>query len=267
MQKNVRLFLLLALGMTALFIGTLAVFSIDVETTQGMVLLVLGGSVPTVLAFAFVHRGASDEKTHFYHALWAFRRRITWYALALLVPVVLGALGFVFRFGEARQGGALTLWPVLLLSGILFGGLEEIGWRGFVQARVCPRNLIVFGVAFGVFWAVWHLPMFFVPTLAHAEYAFFPYLLVAVVYSLWLTWLYAKTASLPLVVLFHAAINATASVGLSVSYAHTVGTYVYAALALALTVLWVAYDIRRNANPTGKAVGDEKRAQKKGVDA
>jgi uncharacterized protein len=54
--------------------------------------------------------------------------------------------------------------PYLLLMIFLGGGQEELGWRGYIvdplENRLGPwlGNLVL-----GVVWAVWHLPLFFIP--------------------------------------------------------------------------------------------------------
>ncbi|MFC3957599.1 CPBP family intramembrane glutamic endopeptidase [Halovivax cerinus] len=77
----------------------------------------------------------------------------------------------------ALGGGTLRYSPpaplslllgFFLLNVVLFGGVEEFGWRGFLQ-RQFQGHLSVFsaGLAVGVLWWAWHLPLF----LGHPNFA------------------------------------------------------------------------------------------------
>ena len=46
---------------------------------------------------------------------------------------------------------------------ILFGGLEEIGWRGVLQPNLDKAGQPVrTGTIVGIIWTIWHLPLFFI---------------------------------------------------------------------------------------------------------
>ena len=96
-------------------------------------------------------------------AIWAaFRpeRSITfggtWPAMGLCmlaVPaLVLGVLGVDNGFAVERHvfGAHLGLWIVL------YGILEETGWRGYLQGEFANRAAIVRYVIVGLFWYAWH---------------------------------------------------------------------------------------------------------------
>lgn len=56
----------------------------------------------------------------------------------------------------------LTVFPLYLFVG---GPLdEELGWRGYALPRLLARrNVFWSGLVVGVIWALWHLPLFWVP--------------------------------------------------------------------------------------------------------
>ena len=125
-------------------------------------------------------------------------------SVALLHRLITGAWP---PFGE-------TPWYVMLgaiaISTPVQAG-EEIGWRGYALPRLSRQlGLAPASVVLGVVWAVWHLPLFFIPASDTFGQSFPLYLLQVVALSVALAWLYWRTdGSLLLVMLMHAAVNNT----------------------------------------------------------
>jgi len=100
-------------------------------------------------------------------------RRLQWrlhpglYFIALLVPLGITNAQPVVR---ALGGGSVRYAPpaplslvvlFLLANALLLGGIEELGWRGFLQPRVQQHtSVLTAGVLIGVLWWTWHLPLF-----------------------------------------------------------------------------------------------------------
>ncbi|GAA3383007.1 CPBP family intramembrane glutamic endopeptidase [Cryptosporangium minutisporangium] len=107
--------------------------------------------------------------------------------------------------------------PLLVLQFVTTAAAEEPGWRDFALPRLQDRFGPVIGTTIlGVLWGCWHLPLFCTewggwPDVSWIE----PVLFVAscVPLSLVMTWLFNRTGqSLPIVMVFHAAINTTYSI-------------------------------------------------------
>ena len=101
------------------------------------------------------------------------------YAAALGVPVVYYGvsivLGNVTFTGEAL-GAAAAYFPWTLLQ----GGLEEVGWRWYLQPRLNVKNSYLLKLlVLSVIWFVWHFPIYRLPwvTTASSNYLIF-YLLI-----------------------------------------------------------------------------------------
>lgn len=102
------------------------------------------------------------------------RQRLTWRVPPRYLLVALGFPVFITNvqpFVKAVGGGTVVYDPPAPLYGmlafiivimVLFGGTEELGWRGIAQPRLQQR-LSVFssGLVIGVAWWSWHLPLFF----------------------------------------------------------------------------------------------------------
>ncbi len=94
--------------------------------------------------------------------------------------------------------------PLLILG----GGLEELGWRGFLQPKLekvvhyIPSVIMV-----GIIWSIWHLPLWFIKGTPQSAIPFELFALSGVILSFSFTTIYKYTKSLLLCVLSHAWFN------------------------------------------------------------
>ena len=136
-----------------------------------------------------------------------------WYAVLVAVPILL--LGTAAALLPLFGGSALD-WsrrPSLASTAVWLGFLlllplgapigEEIGWRGYALPRLLTRcSALTSGVALGVVWAVWHLPVVLADPALRVPV---PFLLQVVPLSILFTWLFVRTqGSVFVAVLFHA---------------------------------------------------------------
>ena len=135
-------------------------------------------------------------------------------------PVKAYALVFVFIFitfidsivtGGFRGVGISTLL-LLFLKAVLFGGIEEIGWRYTFQPEVekkvsyIPATLITF-----ICWGIWHFLFFYVDgSMPYVN--FIPFYLGLLSTSFILSALFKSTNSLWICVMTHALLNAFSQV-------------------------------------------------------
>jgi len=100
---------------------------------------------------------------------------------------------------------------------IIFGGLEELGWRGILQ----PRLEKMFGylpsvLTVGVIWSVWHLPLWLIKGTNQSEIPFGLYLFSGIILTSSFTTLYKYTNNIFICVLSHAWFNVCIGLALSV---------------------------------------------------
>jgi len=202
-----------------------------------------------------------------------WRVHVGWYLVALLGPIPLLLLGDLIY---AMLGGAAPHQWVAMPSGTAEGGMsavlftigaviagaigEELGWRGFGQARLQTGiGALWAAIVIGLLWSTWHLWPVAVPGgLSLFDWTDFPqtYLRLtstAVLYA----WLYnSSRGSLLVVLVAHGAFNLDSSiVQTPASDVHTIPIIVailhgVAALAIVLatnprTLTW------RGARPAG----------------
>jgi uncharacterized protein len=149
-----------------------------------------------------------------------WRVGVRWYLLAVVgLPVVVLA-GAIALSGTAALEALADDWrllftrvlPVLLLQLALFQLAEEVGWMGFLQARLQDRHgplkaCLLVTVPF----ALWHLPDLFAQAGLATALILLPILAAAHLCArVVLGWLYNATgASVLLVAVFHASFDAT----------------------------------------------------------
>lgn len=142
--------------------------------------------------------------------------------------------------GASVDRSGLAQWyllPALFAGGVVLGGLEEVGWRGYLLPGLQDRwSALTASLAVGVVWAVWHAPLFLMSGTTQASTAFGWFMLQALGLSVVFTWLFNATGgSMLLAVLVHGALNAWYSAAVQWLAPDTVGTFMpYAALLTAI---------------------------------
>jgi membrane protease YdiL (CAAX protease family) len=185
----------------------------DPMGTVGVGLFLLGGLGPLVGAAVVArHIGALGQ---FSDRLFRWRVHWGWYLLALIAPFVTAvgvvAVGTVLADGSVRFESLLPVAaiPGVILSGILLGGLEEPGWRGFAQARLQRRySAFAASLLVGASWVGWHLPLFVIPGTSQSEFPVVPFVVMGLALAVVFAWAFNSTGgSVPVLVVFHGAYN------------------------------------------------------------
>ncbi len=220
---------------------------ISFQSVIGQVLLIAGGSAPTIGAYVAVikTRDAGSLK-EFNLRVFKYKVKPWFYLFAFFSPVIIGLCGIgIVSVIDQQYLLDKAFQPILyfipsFFIGIVMGGIEEFGWRGVFQPGLTKKlNLFIVNIIIGIVWAFWHLPLFYVAGSGHQGGSFLFFTLSAIGYSSFLTWLYAKTNSVLLCVIFHASINATAGTALSVSIQETSAYPYYAAFVFIIGLVFI----------------------------
>lgn len=134
-------------------------------------------------------------------------------AASIAVSMAFGGSGEQFAFTEDFSfsiGGASALLTILLASSI-----EEIGWRGYGEDSVAAYcSWFKESIIFGVVWACWHLPLFWIPGTYQAGLRelgliyMLNFLLSIVPLGFITTWVYVKNnRSMLASIIFHLFVN------------------------------------------------------------
>jgi uncharacterized protein len=118
-----------------------------------------------------------------------------WFALATLLAPALVAVALVLAGPFPAQWSKLALFPLVFLEVLLFTAIgEETGWRGYLLPALLTRfEPLRASVILGLFWALWHLPLFWIPGTAQASIPFGYFAVNLVAYSLLYTFIYLQT--------------------------------------------------------------------------
>ena len=143
---------------------------------------------------------------------WRVRPR--WWAVAIFAPIVMTLLATALNIALgaptptaddlARWTNVLPTALLILLVPIIGGAWEEPGWRGYALPRLLRgRSALSASLILGVLWAFWHVPLFFTDEQHWSD------LLLVVLATVVLTWLFRNALGSVLVVMvFHAMNNA-----------------------------------------------------------
>lgn len=254
------------LGWSWLFWLPMGALGINVESSLGRLLAILGLMGPAVVGVALTYLTQGPEGRRDYWARVIDLRRISigWLLvivlfapalnlLAALIDILLGGVGAVP--GElALQAVANPLAALGTVLFLFFIGpfFEELGWRGYVldrlqaQGGAARASLIV-----GVVWALWHVPLFFIPgTYQYGLGAFTPafwlFMIGVVPLAFLFTWIYNHTGrSIGGAMLFHLMINVAGEVIATTLRAESIAMALWWVAAGAIVALWGARTMTR----------------------
>lgn len=191
------------------------------EASAGaMLLLLLGGFTPSIAALIVSARlqGRAGLR-NLGKRMVSLKANARWYLAIIVLPAsvaMLQALIYKLRSGSFIQPDFIANPVMLLATAIpifIAGPLsEELGWRGFALDRVLSRwNALTANVILGLFWACWHIPLYFIPGVNQQElgiqtFAWFAIEVQALTFLL--AWVYKNTnRSIGIAILFHFTVN------------------------------------------------------------
>ena len=126
--------------------------------------------------------------------------------LLVLMFLVLDFLPLVLSDGMVIRTWYLPI--ILFVKALVFGGIEEIGWRYFFQPTLQEKlTYLVSTLCTFVAWSLWHLLYFYIDG-SLATIHLLPFLLGLLSNCFILSSIYTKTGSLWLCVMTHALVNA-----------------------------------------------------------
>lgn len=98
---------------------------------------------------------------------------------------------------ELNPSVPLYLAPVIFLQAVfIYGGNEELGWRGVMQPLLEEKLSFPLATLFtGIVWGIWHIPLWFVDGASQQNIPFALFLLLGILLSFFFAAVYKKTQS------------------------------------------------------------------------
>ncbi len=153
------------------------------------ILHLIGGFGPTIAALVVWEGSGIKALIRF---VFGCKRKSIFYLLlfCILEFAIIGLSSW-----EWNEAMPLSLVPVVFLQAVfLYGGNEELGWRGTMQPIL--EEKLPFPLATlitGIVWSVWHIPLWFVDGASQQNIPFFLFLALGILLSFWLATVYKKT--------------------------------------------------------------------------
>lgn len=167
------------------------------------------------------------------HGVWFFLLFVT------LVTLTVGLSSMEWN----PQMTALNFFITLLGSTFVYGGEEELGWRGILQPILSKKiTFPLAALSCGFIWALWHLPLWFIEGHPNQSMPFWVQATLGIFLCFWLGIIYDRSKCLPLCMLFHGIVNVIlSSFVLKINWVLILGIILTTAVAI---VLWLL-DIKR----------------------
>jgi len=192
------------------FVFSWATWPVVLATGSGPPVLGFGPFLAAVLVLALAEGKSGVGRL--LRAMTRWRVPVRWWAIALLLPVVLtgaSAMLNVAMGAPAPTATELGRWPDALMTAVVIlcipaigGAWEEPGWRGFALPRLLSRfSPLIASLLLGVVWAVWHLPL-----LIQGDQHWSDLLLVTLA-AIVFTWVFGNACSSVLVAMVMHAMN------------------------------------------------------------
>ena len=174
-NKNAILYSVITLVITFIVGQILLVLYPKGNTIGSSILFILMNLIPMIVAIVFSKFNKDNKvlKNKFLQ-----KEKLTPYILGICsiaiyygVSILLGNVNFI-------NGTILTLLSYIPWT-ILQGGLEECGWRWYLQDKLKINNFIIKMFMISIVWFLWHIPIYRLPwiTAGSSNYLIF-YLMI-----------------------------------------------------------------------------------------
>lgn len=176
----------------------------------GMVLIAIAGISSALWGIVYQCRYNHKSLLNILKDFCNIKQSMTSYLLVVLFLLILFGGAMISKGIRINSFG---LFGLLFLKAILFGGIEEIGWRYTFQPVVERATTYVLAVLITfVCWGIWHLLFFYIDGTLSAG-ANIPFFLLGLLTNCFiLSALYAYSGSLWICVMTHALINTLSQV-------------------------------------------------------
>lgn len=199
------------------------------------IIYILGNFGPAIAALFCL-----DGKNYFNSLkkfLLSYKKRGIWIFLLFcaLITLTVGLSSMEWN----PQMTVLNFLVTLLGSTFVYGGEEELGWRGVLQPVLSKKMTFpLAAIVCGAIWALWHLPLWFIEGHPNQAMPFRVQATLGIFLCFWLGIIYERSRCLPLCMLFHGYVNVLmSSFVLKLNFILIAGILLTTAAAIALWLI------------------------------
>jgi len=206
-KKQLILYLAIAYGLAWICEGAMVIlYACGILPENGgvvhyVLIALFCGMAPTYAAFIVKYKaGVKIRDMIREDGIWRSKEKNI--MLLLIFALLVLAMN---AFLETKNEWPWYITPVVFVTMIFGGGLEEVGWRSIMQPvlfKKLPFFLAV--IVQGIAWSIWHLPLWFVKNTSQSSMSFLAFTIYCLVMCLELSVLYWATESVLTCVCFHA---------------------------------------------------------------
>jgi len=195
-----------------------------IETSLGAILFSLSALGLLMAGPILVYFTCSKaERQDYFRRIIDYKRiKLQWLLAIILIPPLLVVSGTLLSWavtGDIAEISQLISPMEFILVGFLFSVvaapiLEEMAWRGYALVEMQKRySALASSLFLGFMWALWHLPLFFIPGTYQYELGlfnvpFWQFMTAAIAGSVIITWIFNNTNYSTLsAILYHAMWN------------------------------------------------------------
>lgn len=225
--------------------GLASIIIFSIFDVPEIILWFLGSSAPTISAIiiSYICDGKKWIKKLF-KPFFTNKVKCKWYFAWLaitLISTVIAISYLLINNLEIPSIDYLMLIPTIIMVFIMGPLVEESGWAGFAQPRLQSKfNALTASIVLWILWAVWHIPLWFLPGSAQSTMNFWLFLIVVVALRVIMGWAYNNTkGGIFIAVLFHFFFNLWNGIAVEI-LGVPMNDFLYIAwTALAIYAVWV----------------------------
>ena len=238
LSKAIKYYLIgtiLQIGIVCGILAVLRIFKINYSNITGFTFTVIGGLSSAIWGIIISKRsGRVHSYLQILKDFFNIRQFLRYYILLVLFLLII--FGKQLFTGEILESARWYTFFLLFLKAIMFGGIEEIGWRYTLQPMLeeyLPfeaASLITF-----VSWGVWHY-MYFYIVGAISDISHVSFLIGLLCSSFILGVIFTLSKSLWLCVLYHSMLNVFSQ---TLKSATMIQTLITTIICIVLSILMV----------------------------
>ena len=152
----------------------------DGSSMGGSLLFILMNLIPMITALCFsIVLGETKPLGEFFKKVFLQKESNLSWMLAFFIPVIYYGIS-ILLLNVRFTGNSLLAFFLYFPWTFLYGGLEEVGWRWFLQDHLSfSKHFITKMMVLSLVWFLWHIPIYQLPwiTAGSSNYLIF-YLMI-----------------------------------------------------------------------------------------